>query len=1283
MTWSTKCRLISADPVTCARHFDYSVHQFFNTVLKSPVSPFGKLADFWYRIEFQHRGSPHVHCLLWLTDVPVYGVDDDEKVISYIDSVVTCQRTWDNSELSNLVNLQVHMHTRTCKKQFRKRTVCRFDFPKLPMSQTQILQPLADDEVDRKIHSDNFLRIKSLLSQFKPDCETLTMDEFLKLVDLDLDAYLLAIRSSLRSPTVYVKRAVNEVRVNNYNVHCLHAWRANMDIQFILDVYACASYITSYVAKSERGMSELLRSACQEAKQGNVNLKQQVRIIGNKFVNNVEVSAQEAVYQLLQMPLKRSSRQVVFLNTSPPEERVYLLKSNLDLLPDDADIAASNVITRYVSRAPELENVCFADYAALHDKVNTTSHRSIDDEHNDDDTDANTSQLLKTRKTARVIRFVNFNAVADAEKSAREKLMLNTHWRNEHTHLYGGFQSFVEHFQAVKPTLKDVVQNYESFCDEVTFAEESLTRQQVEEQWDLLAPGVMHSDTTEQDAGVCESECHAALHPDTQAQTSEYDLAIDLGLGRLTSSTETSSHRYDMSDDDYFTLMKSLNHQQLEFIYDTLHCVKMSRQPVYRFLSGGAATGKSYVLRALRESAERYFRSRAGANHELHWTMTVAPTGKAAFLIGGSTIHSVFHVPANQSLNFKRLDHESLNSLRSQIGHVKLWFIDEISMVGHKLFSFIDQRLQELNNTNLPFGGTSVVVFGDLFQLPPVIDGFVFEDFSLTKSNADQYSVLAPNLWVDLFTMFELTQVVRQQDCTSFAEVLNRLREGIHTPGDVETLQSRLISPEVPHYPTSAQHLFKTNAQVEQYNSQMYNSSTLHKLVVTCVDSVVGAVSDDMAHHILHMIPQDSRKTAQLADRIALAVGGRYEISVNINVGDGLANGAGGLLKKIQLTSANNTASGIIWMHFDDAAIGAQTRIDSRSLYRSDISTSWTPLQPLSRQFQVGKGHSSQVLRKQFPVRQSSTKTIHRCQGDTLDQVVVDLTSKRREPHSHYVALSRVKTLDGLFILNLNPEKIHVSENVKREMAELRSARQTELSLHRPYLESDTCYHIGFLNVRSLHKHVECVRKDHFIMACDVNLFCETCTSSSDASDYYHLADFNCVLYSDNSTDLYRSHYGLSLYSKSPILFSHQVTTLSEQTSHHSVECVFTTAAVHPKLLLKIACVYRRPNSKLLQFQKAIQTLLTDLSMVECDDSTVQVHTVIVGDFNLDWGDQSTRTMMSELIPSYRQLVTDVTTDYTSPLDHVYTTLPENTVHCFTTECYFTDHKFITVCIHT
>jgi len=75
-----------------------------------------------------------------------------------------------------------------------------------------------------------------------------------------------------------------------------------MDIQFILDVYACAVYITNYISKAQKGMSELLRQACTEARKATI--KQQVRDIGSKFLNNVEISAQEAVYIVLQLPMR-------------------------------------------------------------------------------------------------------------------------------------------------------------------------------------------------------------------------------------------------------------------------------------------------------------------------------------------------------------------------------------------------------------------------------------------------------------------------------------------------------------------------------------------------------------------------------------------------------------------------------------------------------------------------------------------------------------------------------------------------------------------------------------------------------------------------------------------------------------------------------------------------------------------------------------------------------------------------------------------------------------------
>ena len=101
-----------------------------------------------------------------------------------------------------------------------------------------------------------------------------------------------------------------------------------MDLQFVLDPYACAVYILSYITKGQRGMSKLLRRALQEAKFGNKDIVDKVRHIGNKFLNAVEISAQEAVYLVLQyLPIRKSSREFQFINTSNPDERTCLLKA--------------------------------------------------------------------------------------------------------------------------------------------------------------------------------------------------------------------------------------------------------------------------------------------------------------------------------------------------------------------------------------------------------------------------------------------------------------------------------------------------------------------------------------------------------------------------------------------------------------------------------------------------------------------------------------------------------------------------------------------------------------------------------------------------------------------------------------------------------------------------------------------------------------------------------------------------------------------------------------------
>jgi hypothetical protein len=169
----------------------------FKQFLKSPLSPFGKLGDYWFRVEFQYRGSPHIHMLLWIENAPQYGKDETSDVVKYIDNIICCRRNWDDEEVDSLTSLQIHKHTKSCKKQIRKNTVCRFGFPKYPMIKTEILEPLICDPAEKKVHTENINRIKTILADLKTAEETITMVQFLQSANLHYEDYILAIRSTL------------------------------------------------------------------------------------------------------------------------------------------------------------------------------------------------------------------------------------------------------------------------------------------------------------------------------------------------------------------------------------------------------------------------------------------------------------------------------------------------------------------------------------------------------------------------------------------------------------------------------------------------------------------------------------------------------------------------------------------------------------------------------------------------------------------------------------------------------------------------------------------------------------------------------------------------------------------------------------------------------------------------------------------------------------------------------------------------------------------------------
>ncbi|PIK45760.1 hypothetical protein BSL78_17400 [Apostichopus japonicus] len=321
MNWNDKSNLIQSDPVTCARHFDYMFRRFLNDFLYSSYHPIGEIIDDFYRVEFQQRGSPHIHMLVWVKDAPLYGNAAATDIVSFIDQYVTCNKPPDT--VNQTVNLQSHSHAKTCRK--KRQGVCRFGFPIPPMPRTMILVPL-EGKVDENI-TELYQCIKAYMDDLKlAENITDTFEDMLTKLETTENDYIIAIRSSITSDKIFLKRSPSEVRINGYSSVLLETWKANMDYSSVLDPYACAMYIVSYISKGQRGMSNLMQRATTEAREGNTDIKQQVRHIGNKFLNHVEMSAQEAVYLVLQMSLRKASRQFVFVNTSPPEDRTILMK---------------------------------------------------------------------------------------------------------------------------------------------------------------------------------------------------------------------------------------------------------------------------------------------------------------------------------------------------------------------------------------------------------------------------------------------------------------------------------------------------------------------------------------------------------------------------------------------------------------------------------------------------------------------------------------------------------------------------------------------------------------------------------------------------------------------------------------------------------------------------------------------------------------------------------------------------------------------------------------------
>ena len=575
-------------------------------------------------------------------------------------------------------------------------------------------------------------------------------------------------------------------------------------------------------------------------------------------------------------------------------------------------------------------------------------------------------------------------------------------------------------------------------------------------------------------------------------------------------------------------------------------------------------------------------------------------------IIQGKTIHSTFNIPANQNLkNYKSLDSSRLNTLRAELAALKVIFLDEVSMVGSSMFNLqINKRLQDIMGTKSDFGGVSIAAIGDLFQLQPVFDRYVFDSLETP------YGPLACNLWNKHFKMFELQEIMRQKESKTFAQILNRLKEGLHTQEDISKLKERICSSQTEsealnHIP----HLFIQNKRVEEFNLLMHNKAPGPKFVIQATDSVIGAHTEKLKEQILKQIPvDDPKRTKQLRTHLSIAIGERTEIALNVRLDDGMTNGAGNVVKKVTLYNPPHP-HGVIWVLFDQQRIGTKTRQENMQLYTQDTDKAWTPVKPITTQFNVGRNKTASVVRKQFPLRPAAAKTVHRSQGDTEREIFVDLESSRAIPHIHYVALSRVTSIEGLHIRNLTENKISVNNHVKDEMCRLRHEAQLSPALKFIYNIPNDMVKISFLNAQSLHRHLLDFKNDFNLQASDCNIICETRFAPWDDDSVYQIN--NLLLFRNDDVvkeQGVRPYYGMAIYSGEIFALDYP-----KKNNLHGVE--ITILKLHDYKNLIIAGIYRSPKVTLQNLYMALSELIDLLAH--------ERYSIIMGDFNTNLFDIS------------------------------------------------------------
>ena len=411
----------------------------------------------------------------------------------------------------------------------------------------------------------------------------------------------------------------------------------------------------------------------------------------------------------------------------------------------------------------------------------------------------------------------------------------------------------------------------------------------------------------------------------------------------------------------------SLNQEKVDLFW------KMEDSNDNMYITGKAGSGKSFLLQFFKD-------------HTKKDAAFLAPTGVAALNIGGQTIHSFF------SLSFdiqdpNQIRHEEIGERKRELlREVETIVIDEVSMVRVDILDAIDAKLKNANDNDLPFGGKQIILFGDLFQLPPVAEAQV--DRYLNDKYGSVFFFAAPAYKQSFFKEYELKTVFRQSD-RAFVGILNDVRIGHITDNELEALNSRCGLVEKFSVHNRFVVITPTNDMAKQYND--YKLAKIDRQERTYEAILSGDFSERA------QFPTDKELKLKVGAQVMMLVNDNADNKHGKNIGRRWVNGTIGIISELGYDYIKVMINGV------EHSIDKHTWEKQRYEYDADE-----------------KKLTYKVVSKftQFPVKLAYALTIHKAQGQTYKSVAIDLGNGAFAPGQTYVALSRCVSLDNLYLLS-------------------------------------------------------------------------------------------------------------------------------------------------------------------------------------------------------------------------------------------------------------------------